>query len=78
LLFLFSAFLERISNIAGKAMKKAEILSVLKSSLNNNQAAKIGINNDSRWAASVFTIPICFIDAARKRKMAGSKMPRLM
>jgi hypothetical protein len=49
--------LERISNIAGKAMKKSSDLSVLKSSLNNNQAAKMGINNDSRWAASVLRSP---------------------
>jgi hypothetical protein len=69
LLFLFSA-LERISNIAGKAIKKSK-LCVLKSSLNITRPLR-WINNDSRWAASVLRSP-CFVDAARKRKWPAVK-----
>jgi hypothetical protein len=62
LLLLVTGF-ERISNSAGKPIKKAVIL---KFSLKISQAASSGMNNESLWAASVLTIPICFMEAAKR------------
>ncbi|MNE59559.1 hypothetical protein D3C80_1546590 [compost metagenome] len=66
----------RINSNAGNAIKKAVTLNKSNSSLKISQAAKIGMNKESRWAASVFTIPICFIEAAKKRKTEGNKIPK--
>ena len=75
-LFLeLSDFLERRSNNAGNTTTIAAILKALNSSLKKIQAPKIGINKDNRCAASVFTIPMCLIDAAKNRNMDGNKIP---
>jgi hypothetical protein len=52
---------------------KASSFMVLNSSLNSNQAARMGIKSDNRCAASVLQSPCC-IDAAKK-KNTGSKIP---
>lgn len=71
-LLVFSSFLERISRMAGKPTPSPMILSKLKSSLKIKHAASIGMKRERRWAASVFTIPIRFMEEARKRNIAGN------
>jgi hypothetical protein len=78
LLLVLVAGFERISNRAGKPIKKAVIFNRLKSSLKISQAASSGMNNESLWAASVFTIPICFMEAAKNINMEGSKIPSVI
>ena len=45
--------------------------------MKSSHAANMGINKESLWAASVFTIPTCFIEAAKKisaeAKISGEK-----
>ena len=75
LLFKLSVFFESINSKAGRAIKKAISLILLNSSLNNNQAAITGIKRERRCAASVFTIPMCLMEAAKNKNMVGNKIP---
>ena len=78
LLLVLAAGLERISNRAGKPIKKAVIFNRLKSSLKISQAASSGMKSESLWAASVLTIPICFMEAAKKINIEGIKIPSVI
>ncbi|MNL64385.1 hypothetical protein D3C87_1885940 [compost metagenome] len=72
---LFSVGLSKIRMIAGNPNKRAVNLSPLNCSPKNSQAPKMEIISDNLWATSVFTIPMCFTEVARKRNTTGIKIP---